>query len=67
MNEENSFDVTQDKWKEKLTEEECRVMRQKGTEAPFSGKYVNTKEKGTYFCKGCGTKLFKSEIGRAHV
>ena len=53
MNEEN--------WKEKLTPEEYAVMREKGTEAPFSGKYVNTKEKGSYVCKGCGTELFKSD------
>jgi peptide-methionine (R)-S-oxide reductase len=48
-------------WKENLTEEEYRVMREKGTEAPFAGKYVNTKEKGIYVCKGCGNELFKSD------
>jgi peptide-methionine (R)-S-oxide reductase len=48
-------------WKEKLSEEEYRVMREKGTEAPFSGEYVSTKEKGMYLCKGCGAKLFSSE------
>jgi peptide-methionine (R)-S-oxide reductase len=48
-------------WKKELTEEEYRVMREKGTEAPFTGKYVNTKDKGVYVCKACGNKLFKSD------
>jgi len=40
---------------------EKEVMWKKGTEPPFSGKYVSTKDKGTYVCKGCGTELFKSD------
>lgn len=44
-----------------LTEEEYKVMREKGTEAPFSGKYVHTKDKGVYVCKSCGTELFSSD------
>ncbi len=48
-------------WKEKLTEEQYRVLRLKGTEKPFAGKYWNNKEKGTYFCAGCGTPLFDSK------
>ncbi len=47
--------------KKKLTSEEYTVLRQKGTEAPFSGKYVNSKEKGVYVCKVCGQKLFSSD------
>ncbi len=50
-----------DDWKGKLTEEEYKVMREKGTEAPFTGKYVNTKDKGIYVCKACGNELFSSE------
>lgn len=45
----------------KLTEEERQVMFEKGTEAPFSGEFVHTKERGTYVCKNCGTELFKSD------
>ena len=40
---------------------EKEVMWNKGTEAPFSGKYVHTKDKGMYVCKNCGTELFNSD------
>jgi peptide methionine sulfoxide reductase msrA/msrB len=45
----------------KLTPEEERVILHKGTERPFTGKYVNDHEKGTYTCKRCGTALYRSE------
>ncbi len=45
----------------KLTPEEERVILQKGTEAPFSGQYVNHKEDGTYTCKRCDAPLYRSE------
>lgn len=51
----------EEEWKGKLTPEEYRIMREKGTEAPFSGKYVNTKTAGVYKCKACGNELFSSE------
>lgn len=53
--------MNEDEIKQKLTEEEYEVLRKKGTEAPFSGEYVNTKEKGMYTCKVCGAQLFSSE------
>ncbi|EGK8175222.1 methionine-R-sulfoxide reductase [Campylobacter coli] len=45
----------------KLNEEEARVILNKGTEAPFSGKYNNFYEKGIYLCNQCGSKLYRSE------
>ncbi|NHG51141.1 methionine-R-sulfoxide reductase [Campylobacter jejuni] len=45
----------------KLNEEEARVILNKGTEAPFSGKYNNFYERGIYLCKQCGSKLYRSE------
>jgi len=47
--------------KQKLTPEEYHVLREKGTEAPFVGKYVDNHETGVYRCKACGVTLFTSE------
>ncbi len=52
--------LQEEEWKEKLTEEQYRVLRLKGTERPFTGKYWNNKQKGIYYCAGCGTPLFDS-------
>ena len=49
------------KLKEKLSEEEFFVTQNKGTEAPFSGKYLDNKQSGTYKCICCDNKLFSSE------
>jgi peptide-methionine (R)-S-oxide reductase len=48
-------------WRAELTPEQYRVLREKGTEAPFSGEYDHTFEPGTYVCAGCGTTLFESQ------
>ncbi len=51
---------TDEEWQSKLTSEQYRVLRQKGTEAPFSGEYDSTFDPGTYACAACGTQLFAS-------
>ena len=50
-----------DIWREKLTPEEYRILREKGTEAPFTGAYLDTKAEGIYRCKACGSPLFSSK------
>ena len=47
-------------WREKLTDEQYKIMREKGTEAPFTGEYVDHHEDGTYHCGACGQELFSS-------
>jgi peptide-methionine (R)-S-oxide reductase len=47
-------------WREKLTPMEYEVLRRKGTEPPFTGKYVYSKDEGVYRCRACGAQLFSS-------
>jgi peptide-methionine (R)-S-oxide reductase len=49
-----------EEWKNKLTPEQYGVLREKGTEAPFSGKLLNNHETGDYTCAACGSVVFKS-------
>ena len=51
----------QDPWRERLSDEEYRVLRQGGTEAPFMGEYTDTETKGIYACRACGAELFRSD------
>ena len=53
--------MSEEQWKKKLTPEQFKILRKKGTELPFTGKYSRTKDKGTYVCAGCGEPLFSSE------
>lgn len=48
-------------WKENLTPEKYKVLRQKSTEVPFTGELLENKEPGMYKCGGCGAELFSSE------
>ena len=61
MTERITFALTDEQWREKLTPQEYHVLRQSGTEAPFTGKYEEVREAGTYACKGCGAVLFRAD------
>lgn len=57
------MEKTEQEWREQLTSEEFHILRQQGTEAPFSGQYNNfTPDKGSWHCKACGAKLFDANM-----
>jgi len=53
--------LTEDQWKRRLTPEQYRILREKGTERAFTGEYWDTTTPGVYKCAGCGVVLFKSD------
>jgi peptide-methionine (R)-S-oxide reductase len=52
---------SEDEWKVELSPEEYHVLREAGTEAPWTGEYVSTKTVGVYKCRACGAELFRSD------
>ncbi len=57
----DKWQLNEDEWKEKLSDFEFYVLREKGTERAFSGKLWNNKKQGTYSCKACALPLFSSK------
>ncbi len=57
----DKVEKTKEEWKKALTPAQYKVLREKGTERPFTGELLNNHEKGVYVCAACGTELFSSD------
>jgi peptide-methionine (R)-S-oxide reductase len=57
----SKVEKNEQEWREQLSPTQYEILRRKGTEPPFTGEYVNTKDGGMYRCAGCGTELFSSD------
>lgn len=57
----DKINKTDEEWRKELSPEQYHVLREKGTERPFSGVYNSTQDEGTYLCAACGNELFDSE------
>ncbi len=60
-NESAALPTTETQWRSRLTTAEYHVLREGGTESPWSGEYVTTHADGVYRCRACGAELFRSE------
>jgi len=58
---ETDVNKTDQEWREQLSPERYQVLREKGTEPPFTGAYTHSKETGSYSCGACGNELFRSD------
>jgi len=58
---QHRLDKTDAQWRAELSPEEYHVLREAGTERPWTGEYVETKQVGVYSCRACGTELFRSD------
>ncbi len=58
---EDLMSKTAEDWKKELSPEEYQILRESGTEAPFSGEYWDSHEQGIYRCRACGAELFSSD------
>jgi peptide-methionine (R)-S-oxide reductase len=58
---QDQLPTTEDEWRVRLSPAEFRVLRQAGTEPAWTGEYTDTKIRGTYHCRACGTRLFSSD------
>jgi peptide-methionine (R)-S-oxide reductase len=59
---EERLELTEGEWRARLTPEQYRVLRRKGTDPAFSGPYVHPGADGTYTCAGCGAELFSAGV-----
>jgi len=57
----NKITKTNQEWRDQLTDQQYHILREAGTERPFTGEYVDTEDDGTYMCAACGNELFSSE------
>ena len=62
MGMKNEFQKSEEEWKKLLSSDQYYVLREKGTERPFTGKYNMHFDKGVYKCAGCGYELFNSDM-----
>ncbi|RCU47684.1 peptide-methionine (R)-S-oxide reductase [Haloplanus salinus] len=60
-NERSLADLSDEEWRDRLTDDEYHILRERGTEPKFSGDYLDQKADGTYACAGCGTALFDAD------